>query len=164
MSVSKSVTLANIAAHLTNQPTFMAFELDKHVYANQLIPKQLLAKKLTTVAYPMGKVTFTQTALALADEFGAPLLTVPVADVTGVTVGIYQTVVGDLGAITPISTQYTLNLVVKTTMATYDLLNQDLTAVPALLTWLAATPVAVTDPMQLRAQLGAAAPTSKLAK
>lgn len=153
MSIPKTVTMKNIASQIVDHPTFMKLVVANHVYPDKPAPKGWLGKTLTATPYAMGTLTLTAATVTFADEEKHEFLTLPVTEITGIKVGIYQTMVRDWGMVMPFETQLTLNLVISTATATYDLLNQDLTVIPALWEWLTANKLAVTDPLQLQTQL-----------
>lgn len=153
MASFKTVTMRAIAQHISDQASFMKFVVNGQTYPSKPAPKAWLGKRLTSTPYALGKLTLTDTDLTFADEQGHAFLTLPLAEVTAVQVGIYQSKIRDWGAPLQFKTQLTLNLVITTATATYDLLNQDLAALPAVWRWLIANDIAVTDPMQLQTQL-----------
>ncbi|VDG18976.1 hypothetical protein [Lactobacillus pentosus] [Lactiplantibacillus mudanjiangensis] len=151
MDLPKAVTVADVATNLEHQLTFMDITLNEQTYPKPK-PKQhgFLAKALNHDPFAVGKLTITPGRLTLADEHGAEFCSFGPTMINGLTIGIYHSVTNDYGPIVKFKDRLTVNLEIDTSAATYHLLNDDLTVIPALLVWAQDYQLTVKDPMKLR--------------
>lgn len=148
MTEQKTITMKNIAANLTTHPTFMAIELKGNRYPKAQPKTNALGKVLMYSSFVSGTLTIG-TSMTFADEKQAIFAEVPIAELTRVEVGIYHSLAGIKGML-PFEAQLTVNVVLTTPTATYDLLNTDLQLVPAILAWVKANNISLSDPLKLQ--------------
>ncbi|MFC6182217.1 hypothetical protein [Lactiplantibacillus daowaiensis] len=151
MELPKPVTVADVAANVDQQLTFMTIVINGQQYPKPQPAKHgLLAKALSRDPFAVGQLTITAGRLQLADEHDQEFRSFGPTVITGVELGIYHSVTNDYGPIVKFKPRFTANLEVTTNAATYHILNNDLAVLPVLFNWAHEYQLPVQDPMQLQ--------------
>lgn len=150
MVAAAPVTVTDIAGNIDRQLTFMDIEIEQKCYPH-LKPKHgWLEKAMSYNPYAVGLLTITSGRITLADEHGHTFRSLGPTMITAAQLGIYRSTTHGFGNGIRLEDRLTVNLNLTTTSGTYQLLNDDLTVIPVLLTWLASFGIPVTDPLHLK--------------
>ena len=150
MVAAAPVTVTDIADNIDRQLTFMDIEIEQKRYPH-LKPKHgWLEKAMSYNPYAVGLLTITSGRITLADEHGHVFRSFGPTMITAAQLGIYRSTTHGFGNGIRLEDRLTVNLNLTTTSGTYQLLNDDLTVIPILLTWLTSFDVPVTDPLHLK--------------
>ncbi|MCM2584578.1 hypothetical protein NDQ54_00550 [Lactiplantibacillus plantarum] len=145
------VAVTNIADNITHQPAYMTIVLNDHKYSTARKKTPFILKALNEGAAAHGRLTITPSRLSLADERGtvfqtlAPIPTV----ITDVELGLYRSIVRQLGNGVRMKSRYTLAVTLTSDTATYQMLNTDLSVLKPLLAWITDFHLHLTDSLQL---------------
>ncbi|WP_048000591.1 hypothetical protein [Lactiplantibacillus herbarum] len=145
------VTVTDIADNLAHQPTFMSIKIGDQQYSTAPKPVSRMFKLLNEGAAMHGQLTITPGRLSFADEKGQEFQSLaPTSNViTGVQIVLYRSLMDQPGFGLQMDPRFTVALTLTTTTATYQLLNTNLTVIPALLAWTREFQLALSDPLHL---------------
>ncbi|TBX45040.1 hypothetical protein EUZ87_06100 [Lactiplantibacillus paraplantarum] len=145
------VAVTNIAGNITHQLAYMTIVLNDHKYSTARKKTPFILKALNEGAAAHGRLTITPSRLSLADERGqvfqtlAPTPTV----ITDVQLGLYRSIVRQLGNGVRMKARYTLAVTLTSDTAAYQMLNTDLAVLRPLLAWIADFHLHLTDSLHL---------------
>ncbi|AUI79042.1 hypothetical protein [Lactiplantibacillus pentosus] len=145
------VAVTNIAGNITHQPAYMTIVLNDHKYSTARKKTPFILKALNEGAAAHGRLTITPSRLSLADERGQVFQTLAPtsATITDVQLGLYRSIVRQLGNGVRMKARYTLAATLMTPSASYQLLNTDLAVIAPLIAWIKDYQLHLTDPLQL---------------